>query len=135
MLRADQEAIVKLFDFGLKPAQIAEHLDLEVESVQLIVANCSKVVQEAKKSLDRRSREVFSEAQALASANTIFDMGQNEELDAGVRFKCNQLVLDEHMGRRNGGALKDILGGQVNITVINEHYRKAKDAYEKAIDI
>ena len=121
--------------YGVEPQDIAEQLQIPVDTVKLILVNCSPDVKDLVKQLPKEAREVFSRHQMEEAAEVIYGIARDELVDPGVRLRAGITVLDEYMGRRDQKSIRDILEKGVNVVQINNHYRQAKKAYEEVIDV
>lgn len=136
-MTGQETAIVTLFEeAGLEPAEIAEQLSLETESVKFCLSVHSKLFrsqafkpngnnQNKGSSLDT---SVFSEEEFKNAAQTLSSLVYSD--DDHVRFRASKFVLDESKGRH---ATKSNIGKvNINIAVFNDQLKRAREAKEKA---
>lgn len=124
--------IVNLFEEEhLTINEIAQVLDVEPEAIKFCLATHSSKFQ---KSLSLNSQKIFSNSD-FESATRVMSGLMFSEHDT-VRLKAAKFVLNENLGRHD---LKNLKSVNINVNLINDQVRKAKEAIragrEKVIDI
>lgn len=128
-------------ELGHTPEQIAEYLgDLDASAVKMILAANSSMYREelrrVKKNIDliKPNHSYFSDDEAEEAAQIVLSLARCAENET-VRYRAAKYVHDDFRGRHD----KNFTSLKVNVHVLNEQFKRAREAKElakqKVIDV
>lgn len=112
----------------MSPAEIATALDYEESSVKLVLASASTVYRQ--RHAKGSAEETFSVNEYDLARRTMSELLETAENEA-VKYRCAKYIIDETKGRNN---INPLAGVQVNINVLNETVKRAREAIQLAKD-
>lgn len=125
-MSSDNIQIVHAYEnLGLSPEEIARELDLEVPAVKAVLRSHSGSYRLQLKD----HRELFTAEDEELAAGVLRELMVESEEDS-IRLKSAQYILDVKSGRLSSPAINN--NTQVNITVINERMKNAREALRLA---
>lgn len=144
MTSANQQIIAAYEDAGLEPDIIAEQFGWEIEAVKAILMSGSKKFYDlvtgqnqtpnpALPAGDTQQKEkpLFDDYEVRRAKEAIAGLVTSSE-DDHIRLMASKFVINEAKGRHD---VKSLGGVQINISVINDRMKAAKEAQKKAIEV
>ena len=129
MMTAEHTAIVKAYEQGMLPDDIAEDRDLDVVAVKAALMQCSTVYRkDCKLEPENEDRLNFNKDEQERVKDMMLALALGAESEK-VRANMCQFIRDDAKGRRDTAKL--LAGNGSNVFIINQHLAKVREAADR----
>lgn len=144
MTSANQQIIAAYEDAGLEPDIIAEQFGWEIEAVKAILMSGSKKFYDLVTGSNQtpnpalpagdtpdKEKPLFDDYEVRRAKEAIAGLVTSSE-DDHIRLMASKFVINEAKGRHD---VKSLAHTNINISIINDRMKAAKEAQKKAIEV
>ena len=114
--------VLRAAELGMTPREIADDLGYDEEAVKLILAGAKG---------EAEVKRIFSAEDMDIARDTIRGLAAGAEME-GVRLKAAMYIVDEVQGRHTVESSLAKFGKGINIVVVQETMKRAREAIAKA---